>query len=793
MSSGYVAVPTDGDRRGATVPRADTQRTLVSPSVNAASPSATSSEKQEVVTTVSPHESTLPSTKTTASQVSPASAEDRSWISIGLFQAFALLWLVPIAVLLAFNFKGYRIGATAWCPNGHCFVDAFNPIRSIPEKNELNFDRHDHNLLGVLQLVAKALECWFQIIAVSLVYLLTMRLASKKEGLHIGYLTRPVEFGDLGGIFDASLWKSLPSLKDKHLRPLHMWAFIVFTVLLCGLCNLMGPATAVLAIPSLQWVTSDLYGEQAFASLNSGMPPAAGGFAFADSTCSENDFKARRYSCTQGRWGQSMDNWLSQFIQSNHSSESNVFLQQEHVSFALNGSFSGNSSSIAVSDYWMPSRQIMEDFSQDLHYIAKISQGADASSAGISQDLYDSYAPYNKSLRLQVQRNGPILGTSPNNWVDGLGGSSKWTIDVDSQRQVRCYSLYALNDYSTQATDGPAVVAAGNNYTKCIQLGTGWGPNTKHANFTVETPYNIADQKPGPNISIDVYSSDKAKYLLNGVLPAGIDTKCLAPGESISPNCDWNAFFSVDESSPLFSISSHVNTMEVFAGDRNANLTVAVDYVALLNFTDYTLDPSPLTNPLALVQTLDLPERGAPQPIDPAWTLAAWSVDEGGSVPSNRTISLLLFDVLQYFATGETNFPVDVNYAMSGLAFIPVLSTLSYLDYATGSGPAGETTPLLQRQGLMFIWAYGLGSRTSILGTVVACFGIAIVLAQVALGLLYRRRPRSLTQLVVAALEHRPQGEFSECQNDEDRLAKTRFVVNDRDDVAGGLSFKHVL
>ena len=75
----------------------------------------------------------------------------------------------------------------------------------------------------------------------------------------------------------------------------------------------------------------------------------------------------------------------------------------------------------------------------------------------------------------------------------------------------------------------------------------------------------------------------------------------------------------------------------------------------------------------------------------------------------------------------------------------------------------------------------------------IVCFGIAIVLAQVALGLLYRRRPRSLTQLVVAALEHRPQGEFSECQNDEDRLAKTRFVVNDRDDVAGGLSFKHVL
>ena len=58
----------------------------------------------------------------------------------------------------------------------------------------VNEQYRNHNLLGGLQFVAKALEIWFELIAAALVYIVTMLLAGRKEGLPVGYLTRPSEF-----------------------------------------------------------------------------------------------------------------------------------------------------------------------------------------------------------------------------------------------------------------------------------------------------------------------------------------------------------------------------------------------------------------------------------------------------------------------------------------------------------------------------------------------------------------------------------------------------------------------
>ena len=46
------------------------------------------------------------------------------------------------------------------CPGGHCWVELFNPVSSVPQQKLVKFDEEDHNLLGGLQLVAKALEVW---------------------------------------------------------------------------------------------------------------------------------------------------------------------------------------------------------------------------------------------------------------------------------------------------------------------------------------------------------------------------------------------------------------------------------------------------------------------------------------------------------------------------------------------------------------------------------------------------------------------------------------------------------
>jgi hypothetical protein len=140
-------------------------------------------------------------------------------------------------------------------------------------------------------------------VAVGLVYVVTMRLASRPEGLPIGYLTRPIEFADLPGLADPLLWKSASepgrsSTSKRRSSQWRIWALIAMSVALCILCNLMGPAIAVLLIPSLQWSDTDKVPYQTFSSLNSAAPPLPDGFARLDTFyCDGDQFTNFQYSC----------------------------------------------------------------------------------------------------------------------------------------------------------------------------------------------------------------------------------------------------------------------------------------------------------------------------------------------------------------------------------------------------------------------------------------------------------------------------------------------------------------
>jgi hypothetical protein len=82
--------------------------------------------------------------------------------------------------LLIFHFKNHIIGASAWCPTGKCSAD---PLGHTAIRRAQALDAYDHNTLGALQFVAKALEVWFVFIASSLVYNVTLMLASSDNGL----------------------------------------------------------------------------------------------------------------------------------------------------------------------------------------------------------------------------------------------------------------------------------------------------------------------------------------------------------------------------------------------------------------------------------------------------------------------------------------------------------------------------------------------------------------------------------------------------------------------------------
>ena len=413
---------------------------------------------------------------------------------------------------------------------------------------------------------------------------------------------------------------------------------------------------------------------------------------------------------------------------------------------------------------------------------------------GFTSDTASSYVEYNKSLELSILRNGPIIGTMPNMWNDYIGKdefSLGWVVNVDAQRQIRCYSWYNL--FWTPL----AIGSSSGNYTKCIRTGSGWGDANKKASFSVSGAYDAVTQKQGPGVSVEIYSSDRAVFFPNGTLPSNVPAACLTKGSVLNRTvCNWDKIFTTDLTSPIFNRTQNVNTIEMKMDNGNLSTTFAVDFVAFLNFTTYSTDPFPDSNPLRLVQTQQLPTTGKNIAVDPNWVLAAWSTVEGGTLLPNRTSSNLLVDVLSYqLAHPDIGMATDTN-KNDFIAILPVMHTLSLIDHSSvfvpdGTKPSafGADHPLLVRNARMYAWAYGMGSRTSYVGAVVTIAGALVVVMQFVLGFTDRRHYRSPTQLLVAALEHSPRGEFSGKQHDETAMARVRFHIQDNHGQAGKYSF----
>ncbi|EMC95231.1 hypothetical protein BAUCODRAFT_149239 [Baudoinia panamericana UAMH 10762] len=250
-------------------------------------------------------------------RVESDNTEGGSWTSTLLIQALCLLWLAPILALLILNIRGHIIGASAWCPPWDpCWVDTYNPQQIVPQENMARFNKADHNLLGFLQLVAKALEVWFNFIACLLMYVLTVHLAEQPTGLPLRYLTLPSEFSDVTVLLDWSFWSSVAwfpgvssgSFRDPRAR---VRLYVLLAIFLCILCNLMGPATAVLVLPTLGWRETAASEQAWVVSNHSSNPPPASGFAFTDSGCTAADFSAKKYSCAAAKWGVTLDGWIS--------------------------------------------------------------------------------------------------------------------------------------------------------------------------------------------------------------------------------------------------------------------------------------------------------------------------------------------------------------------------------------------------------------------------------------------------------------------------------------------------
>jgi len=180
--------------------------------------------------------------------------------------------------------------------------------------------------------VAKALEIWFVLIAVSLVYHLKMLLTVKGDGLPIGYLMLHREFSDILTLGQRVFWLSASSA-SRHGH--WLYALVGFVALLTITANLMGPATAVLVLPTLGWSDLQFHDGGTFGVMATSGPLRNANVAAG---CDISSLRAGNYNCTDSMYAASLDEWFASISAGNSQSESygntgNSTLESRHEQF----------------------------------------------------------------------------------------------------------------------------------------------------------------------------------------------------------------------------------------------------------------------------------------------------------------------------------------------------------------------------------------------------------------------------------------------------------------------------
>ncbi|KAL8823637.1 MAG: hypothetical protein Q9191_005678 [Dirinaria sp. TL-2023a] len=690
-----------------------------------------------------------------------------------LSHVFGILWLVPIILLLVLNFKQHIIGASVWCPVGKCNADSYGDAsNAIARANRL--DKEDHNILGALQFVAKALEVWFMFIATALLYDVALCLAKQRGGLPIGYLFTHLEFGDIRNLVNPLMWTSpLPhgNLLPAH-RPSGTWKLYLFATLaafLTILTNLMGPGTAVLVLPTLRWMDTKQEPTQRFNSYNAFDTPSAA----ALTGCNVTQLSGRNYTCTQAVYGPSMDSWAAQveaMLAQAYGTNGEISFStspEGSVSFTANLTSSGEL-------FWMPTRQVLRDLSADLFDLGNLVLPGEYSESNLTKSYTGGKRPaYNNSLETILQREGPSVGAQAN---CALGNIT--TKILGPEKQVRCFDNYTVSENSS--------------YTKCYKVGQGWGGSNEVAQFY------LGDATSASNESLVwVYTSDKATFFNQTTdFGSGIE-KCL---DDDSAPCDWDQIFDTALDPELRNTSVNPLVTEYFsplyAVGQFVDIRLYCDAIVYSSFPTYSVDTSATANPLHLANMNGLPTEddkhfnATPLAVNPDWVLAAWSVANNGTVDSSRLIGREMARVVgsNYDLTtsfGDDPIPEDTE-EFAFLHIYSITQSLSLIDYdytndttPFTSKSLNQAQPVFKKWATLRVWAYGLSDRTPKLGVVVSILGCLCVLARLGLALALRiRHEHSTVELFVAALEHHPTHEFDNL-DDEAKMAKVRYILDD--------------
>ncbi|KIW17678.1 hypothetical protein PV08_04873 [Exophiala spinifera] len=688
-------------------------------------------------------------TSTTRPEVAAGKSSHRSryapLLSRWMFDLFCALWIVPIVFLLVQNYRNWIVGAGVGCRlswfKHKCYIDLLSIDGSNPESKAAKLDQVDHEILGALQFVAKALEVWFGIVATSLIYDLTMLLGKHDHGLPIAYLLTHVEFGDICMVVDHNFWKSSCLLSRQGRRGVYLFAISV--ALLCIICNLMGPATAVLVLPTLGWAETVVPNPQRLgqvANLESPKNPAiapgcdASALAAGNFTCMSYFLPILDEMSLHQQFG------LQELYDQGYLMDFGVF-RESGLSYTFNMTAQAN-----LFPIWSPNRQVLREMSND--YVEfQATQGANRTfeksksiAAKFNRTLDRTlYGAYRNVLDVTLVRRGPSLGMT-----ESCARGNVTEIIVSEAKSVRCF-------YRNWSLDG-----VDNGY-ECIRVGTGWSdPNLANSQFSIGNKDNAATG----NVTVDVYMEAESIWLRENIL------KCVSNSPDAATSCDWDKMFSgTSPDVEIYLQSQQWMTYTLPLPEGGTAVAVCHSYT-FLDTMPYNIDISPTTNALGLVNLLAPSVVGDPIPLHPDWLLAAWAVTRSGVADGDRAAATNLVTTLKWAANSEPpetlddeDFPI---YVLNSLHLTTILHALTLVDFstlnATGSTAAADDRAALIVSRRLRVWAYGHSSHTFRVGLVVVVCGVLCVFLRLGFGCFVASRHRCTLNFLTAALRYAPSG-----------------------------------
>jgi hypothetical protein len=763
----------------------------------------------------------------------------RPWLSL----CFGIGWLVLAVLVLGINLNGQIVGPSIACLHSgqKCRMKLNTPFQTRVQQAE-SFAQADRNALVGFQLTAKIFDAWFSLMAASFVWSFIESLAGhdSSRSLPIGYIHAHTECSDLR-ILSKLFWdtrregrelqnsigklpeaRNMWELRDWRSRwrwSRRVWLYTLAALLgfICILCNLMGPATAVLVIPSLQWVNINQVQKVWMGPMLSDQGPQ---YSTRIPGCSQASLQAEKYSCTDLIHSAAMAYVVASATERKRDRrERRVLMEYGPTAFTID---------LSTPTLWITAQQILHGFSADLDDFdaatmpgnissherpgASLSKRSNPTTSdyirhGISKDE-GGFSTTATTAELSFEEDFEISDPDLHSLVEdiaseqvsavtvgismGLGGlnttvnasmpssegypdSALFNLSLQTRFQRHgpilgqwsaCFLANEITDilvdvdrtvrcFNSADSSGPA---------KCFPQGIGWANIAQVAsNFSL---HGVQDSSTSL-IDVSVYTTSRSLYLSSPI--SGLD---------------WNEIFTSIHDAPQQNISGPQQTivytlpLNSSSNHRLNSTSVWCDLQTTMAFVDYTLDPNSLHHGPRLVETIghtSLPSQSLF--VHSEWALAAWSVDKGSNVQESGGAARALRSAMTSWIANEgspeasTPFSLIHNFAMA-----QVLTIMSF--NTTSLRPSNTThNPPLSRKAMVQVWKYGVDSSSSIFGMVIVILGIMVVLART---IFYDRQPvLDATDILVKTLKQsrtpkRPREHISvppllsECDSDEE-------------------------